>query len=87
MPAAVPNPGLLGIDEPNIRLVNERRRLKRAAWGLGGHPGGRQLAEFIVDQREQVLRRVDVASLNRRENLSNVAHVGPAMAIGEAITS
>src|SRR5262245_35938207 len=69
---AVPPPGLLGIDQPEIRLVHQRGRLERLAGPLLGQPLGRQLAELVVDQREQLLARPRLPVFDGREDASDV---------------
>lgn len=51
--AAIPAIGLLASDEPDVSLVDEGGSLEGVAGGFGGHPGGSQLAQFVVDEREQ----------------------------------
>ena len=45
---------LLVEDQPQIRLVNQRSGLERLAGFLVGEPGCSEVAEFIVDEREQL---------------------------------
>lgn len=74
-PAAVPKCGLvLGIHETTERLVHERRGLERLAGGLVRHPGRRELAEFIVDDRQQLAGCGRVALLDGMENAGHVTH-------------
>jgi len=59
--------------EPKPGLVDERRGLQRVARRFPRHFGRRQLAQFLIDQRQQFIRGLGVASLDRRENAGNVA--------------
>ena len=61
MAAVLPAGGRGGFDEPQIRLVDEGGRVQGVARGFLRHPGGRQFAQFLVDQRQQLLRGVGVA--------------------------
>ena len=40
-------------DESQVGLVDQRRGLERLAWLLLRHPLGRQLAQLVVNQRQQ----------------------------------
>ena len=51
--AAVPAWARLGPHEPEIGLVDQRRRLERLAGLLLPELPGRQLAQLVVDQREK----------------------------------
>ena len=61
--------------ESQISLVNESGRVESVPGGFGGHSGGSQLAQFVVNEREQLGRGVSVASLGRFEELSDLGHV------------
>ena len=50
-------------DQPQVGLVDQGRRLQRLAGLLLGHPRGRQLAQLVVDQRQELLGGVRVALL------------------------
>ena len=54
MPAAIPAPCLLDIDKPEIRFVNKRSCLNRLPPLFASEPGGGQLAELVIDQRQQL---------------------------------
>lgn len=57
--------GFLDIHQPNVRFVDQCRGLKRLARGLLGHFGRRQLAQFVVHQRQELLGRLPIALLDR----------------------
>ena len=44
-------------DQPQVRLVDQGRGLQRLAGLLLGQLLRRQLAQFVVDQRQELLRR------------------------------
>ena len=54
MPPAVPVLGLLHVDEPEVRVVNQRRGLKSLARLLIRQFRGGQFAQLVVDQRQQL---------------------------------
>ena len=54
--AAVPVLRLLDVDQPQIRLMHERRRLKRLARLLLRQFARCQFAQLVVHQRQQLLR-------------------------------
>src|SRR5262249_31344039 len=62
--SAVPVLRLLHVYEPQVRLVDEGRRLQRLAWGLQSHLLGRQLAQLDIDQGHQLVGGVRVAFLD-----------------------
>ena len=61
------------IDEMEVGLVNQRRRLQRVRPTLPAHAGGRTPAQFTVDERYQLLTRVEVTFAPR---LKQRGHVG-----------
>ncbi len=72
--ARLPALSLIRRDEPQIRLVDERRRLEGVSCRLLRHPRRGQPAQLIVHQRQQLLRRVGIAALNRRQDLGDAGH-------------
>ena len=61
-------------DQSQISLMNQGGGLKRLPWLLPGHPLGRQLTKLVVDEGEQLLRRLGIALLDRTKDLGDVAH-------------
>jgi hypothetical protein len=49
--------GLVDIDESQIRLMHERRRLQRLTGVLTSHSRRSQFSQLIVDHRQQLLGR------------------------------
>src|SRR5262245_19283893 len=74
--AAIPPLHLLGVHQPQIGLVDQSGRLEGLAWFLLGQLLGRQLAQLIVDQRQELLGGVGVALLDGGQDLGDFAHVG-----------
>ena len=72
-PASIPVLGLLGIHQPDVRLMHQRRGLQRLARLLLGHLGGGQLPQFLVDQRQELLGRLRFALFDPRQDQSHVA--------------
>ena len=64
----------LGIDQPQVRLVDQGRGLERLAGLLLGQPLGGQLAQLVVDQRQQLLGGLGVALLDGREDPGHFVH-------------
>jgi hypothetical protein len=54
MSAAVPTPGVAPSDQPKVCLMNEGGGLERVVGRLAGHSRGGELAQLVVDEREQV---------------------------------
>ena len=74
MSPAFPLLGLLGIHQPDIRLVHQRRGLKRVARILLGYLPGRKPAQLVVDQRQEPLGGPSVALLDGTQDPSDVGH-------------
>ena len=60
--------------QPEPGLVNEGRGLQRLAGGFAGHLVRRQLAQFLIHQRQQFLGGLRVALPNRFEHARDLAH-------------
>ena len=56
----------VGADQPEVRLVDEGGGLERLARLLRGQPRGRELAQLVVDEREEVGRGRDRRRRPRR---------------------
>jgi hypothetical protein len=71
--AALP-PGLRAVlpGEPQVRLVDERRRLERVARPLAAHLPARDAAQLGVDERGQPVERRGVAPAPVREQLRDL---------------
>lgn len=54
-------------------FVHKSRGLERVTGGLIGHPRGGEFAEFLVDQRQQFLRGLGVATLSSIQDLGDLA--------------
>jgi len=74
MPAAVPLVGDVASDEAEVGLVHQGRRLDRLAGLLRRHPGGGQLGEFVVGERQEVRYRFRIAGRGGLQELSNIGH-------------
>jgi hypothetical protein len=74
--AAAPPLRLAAADEPEVRLVDERGGLEGLAGSLLGHPRGGELAQLVVDEREQFLRGAGVALVDGVQDPRDVGHDG-----------
>ena len=61
-------------DQPEVGLVDQGRGLERLAGLLLRQPLGGQLAQLVVDQRQELLGRLRVALLDGREDAGHVVH-------------
>jgi hypothetical protein len=61
-------------DQPQVRLVDQGGRLQRLTGRRVRYPVGRQFAQFVVDQREQLTCRLLVALLDGVQHLAYLAH-------------
>ena len=55
------------IDQPQIGLVDERRRLEAVPDALAGHAAPRDLVELVMDERNQLLEGGFIALAPREE--------------------
>jgi hypothetical protein len=76
MPSAVPFLNLGIVHEAQIRLMDQRRCLKRLARRFVSHLLSRQPAQLIVNQRHQLLGCARIALLNRTQDARDVTHFG-----------
>src|SRR5438132_5682262 len=75
--AAVPGMPLLtlrALNESNVGFVDQRRRLERLARLFLGQLLRRQLAQLIVDERQELLSAVGVALLDGGQDVRDIAH-------------
>jgi hypothetical protein len=54
--------------------VNQGGGLERLTGGFVRHPGGRQFTQFLIDQREQFVGGLGIASLDGRQDARYIAH-------------
>src|SRR5262249_19275217 len=73
---AVPLLLLTLADEPEIGLVDQIGRLKALPRRRARESVGGQAAQFLVDQRQELLGGLQVAPLDRREDVRDVVHRG-----------
>ena len=66
--------GRVAADQPEVRLVDQGGGLEGLARLLVGQPGGGELAQLVVDEREQLGRGLRVAGLDGGQDLGDVGH-------------
>ena len=74
VPPAVPVLRLLHVHQPQVGVVDQGRRLQRLARRFLRKALGGQLAQLVVDQRQQLLGRAGVAGLDGGQDLGHLAH-------------
>jgi len=74
MPAAGPGALLVAADETQVGFMNQGGGLERLPRPLLGKPAGGQPTQLVVDKRQQLVRGVRVALLNRFKEMRDVAH-------------
>jgi hypothetical protein len=72
--AAVPVSRLLYVYQPQVGLVNQGRRLQRLAGLLLSEFLRRELAQLLVDQGQELLGGVRIASFNVGQDAGNLIH-------------
>jgi hypothetical protein len=73
MLSAVPVRAIV-LDEPKVRLVDERRRFKRVRRSLARHLRPREPAKFVVHDRQELRRRTAIAVIDRFYQPRDLAH-------------
>ena len=73
---------LVHVHQPQVRLVDEGRGLERLAGLLLRQALGRQLAQLVVDERQQLLGGVWVALVDGGQDARNITH-GPEDTTGQ----
>src|SRR5262249_5264673 len=73
---AVPAPWIARPDQPEVSLVDQGRRLERVTGPLLGQSPGGELAQLVVDKRQQSLTCVAVAVLDGGEDTGDLVHHG-----------
>src|SRR5262249_21188977 len=76
MPAAVPVPFLVVPDQAQVGLVNQGGGLERLSRLLVGQLLGGELAQLVVDQRQELLCGRGVALLDGGQDAGDFTHVG-----------
>ena len=66
--------GLFIATQPQPSLVHECGRLKCLPRRLVRHFGGREFSEFTINQRQQLISRLDIASIDLLQNYGDVMH-------------
>src|SRR5689334_15731312 len=75
MASAVPTGCRTIADQPQVGLVDQRSRVTLLRRPLPHHVRCRQLAQFLVDDRQQPLGRAFLAAFNLAEDLSQLVQV------------
>ena len=65
---------LASADQPQVRLVDQGRRLERLAGLLLASLCGRQPAQLVVDQRQELRRGTGVALLDGVQDAGHLIH-------------
>jgi hypothetical protein len=74
VPARVPGPNLFLADQSEVRLMGQRRGLQRLPRLLPREPPRRELAQLVVDERQELLRGVRVALPNGVQEARDFGH-------------
>ena len=74
MSPAVPMLHFRDIHQPHVRLVNQRRGLQRLPGLLLSHLERRQTAQFVIDEWQELLGRLGVASHDPGQDLCDIGH-------------
>ena len=72
--AAVPVPLFPWADQAQVRLVDQGRRLQRLAGLLTCHPLGREPAQLVVHQRQELRRGTSIALPDGVQDAGHLIH-------------
>ena len=61
-------------DQPQVRLVDQGGGVEGVPGVFGGHPRGGELPQLVVDERQQVGRRLAVAGRGGVEEAGHIGH-------------
>ncbi len=76
--AAIPALNLVHVDQPDVCVVDQRRGLQRLPRLFVAEPLSRQFSQLIVHRRQELLRSLRFALLNRRPVApARAARTGP----------
>ena len=73
--SAVPPRDVLRIDEPQVRLIDQCRRLQAVARVLVPHVLSRDSMEFVVDERQQLLECARVSFTPLEQETGHVGRI------------
>jgi hypothetical protein len=76
MAAVLPATSIRRTNQAKVGLMDQRGGVRGVIGPFVGHPGGRDLAQLVIYQRQELLRRRRVAGLDLRENASDLVHSG-----------
>src|SRR5580698_1834527 len=82
VPTPFPLPRLGNLDQPQIGLMDQGGRVERLARPLLSHSLRGQLAQFVIDQRQQFLGPGPITPMDRREYGRYVAHANEYTGVG-----
>ena len=74
MAAIAINPRLGGADQPQVRFVDQRGGVEGLARLFPIELLGRQLAQLVIHQRQELFGGLRIASFNLRQNAGDVGH-------------
>jgi hypothetical protein len=74
VPATVPSLLVPAANQPQVRLVDQGRRVQRLPGRLVGHLPRCEPAQFVVNEREQVRSGVRVARLDGGQDVRDLIH-------------
>ncbi len=67
----------LVIDELNVQIVHQRRRLKRMAGIFGSHVPPSQTLELLVDERRQTIQRILISVVPGQQQCRDIGSFIP----------
>src|SRR5262249_30679086 len=74
VPTAVPTVSVVGIDQPDVRFMNQSGGLQCLARLLLRQPSGGEFAQLVIYQRQELLGGSRIARIDRVQNLGDFVH-------------
>jgi hypothetical protein len=62
------------IDESQVRLMNERRRLQGVPWGFAPETAARHAAQFVIHDRHQAVERRGISLTPGQKQFGDFVH-------------
>ena len=85
MPAAVPAGDLIHIHQSEVGLVDQTGRLEGLTWFFSGKLLGCQLAQLVVDERQELLGSLRIALVDCGEDAGDFDQGGTTRLAGGSV--
>ena len=74
MAAVIPLSDIIRPDQSQVSFMHQGRGIQRLVRPLVNHPRCRELAQLIIDERQQLVRCLRIAGVDGEQYASNIGH-------------